>query len=322
MAAWRARLHAWQAERGRPAVVFMSNIDDDSVPVLYQCLQAVGRVERLDLVLATKGGTVTVARRVAMLLREFTSQLAVVVPHEARSAGTLLCLGADELVLGPLAELSPIDPNLASTWPPPPDGTGSLSAEDIRAFRAMAAEWFGVTSAEDRLQVLALVAQRVFPGSLAALYRYDRLCRRTAYELLSRQLPEAAEDARHRIVDQLVSGYDAHDHVITRADAVALGLNVAIASAARDALAWDLLAAHRRELVDRSSEPGRDGCTGLVTSGGFCARRMKRWDPNPMYPGDPGAPEPPMTPRVAWEIDRPDDPDRPADAMAYAAQEG
>jgi serine dehydrogenase proteinase len=320
--AWLTRLQEWQQRRGRPAVVVSAPIDDDLVPVLYECLRTVGRVERMDLVLATVGGTVTVARRVAVLLGEFTAALTIVVPHQARSAGTLLCLGAHELLLGPMAELSPIDPNLSATWPPPPDGTDRLSAEDVRAFVRMAGDWFGVTRDADRLQVLALVAQRIFPGSLAALYRYDRLCRRSAHELLRRQLPDAGDAARERIVDQLVSGYDAHDHVITRADAVALGLRVAPAAADLDELAWQLLAAHRRELVDRPGEPGTEGATGLVTSERFCARRMQRWKPSVPYPdARPGA-QAPMTPRVQWEVDRFDTATGPPGPGGGGAEEG
>jgi Serine dehydrogenase proteinase len=299
MSSWPAPLEAWQARRGRPAIVFLSPIDDASVPVLYRCLEALGRVEQLDLVLATKGGAVTIARRIAMLLREFTARLTIVVPHEARSAGTLLCLGADDLVLGPLAELSPIDANLNSTWPPA-NGADQLSAEDIRAFRAMAEDWFGVTGEEDRLQVLALVAQRVFPGSLAALYRYDRSCRRTADELLRIQLPDAADADRQRIVDQLVAGFDAHDHVITRADAVALGLAVSAASPELEALAWEVLAAHRHELLERPAQPGESGVTGMITSAPFSARRMQRWEPGQEGPGS----SPQAGPRISWEVDQ------------------
>lgn len=300
MSGWTAPLKAWEAHRERPAIVFISPMDDDSVLALYHCLQAVGRVEQLDLMLTTKGGAVTIARRIAMLLREFTARLTIIVPHEARSAGTLLCLGADDLALGPLAELGPIDASLNASWPPPPDSTDRLSSEDVRAFRAMAEDWFGVTEEKDRLQVLALIAQRVFPGSLAALYRYDRLCRRTADELLRHQLPNASDSDRRQIVEQLVAGFDAHDHVITRADAIALGLAVSATSPELEALAWEVLTAHRAEMVERPSQPGHEGITGTIAGGSFRARRIQYWEPSL---GGPGA-QPPMAPRISWEIDQ------------------
>lgn len=316
-------LAALEEVRGHPVIAFLAPIDDDTVPVLYQALLTTGPVEHLDLLLSTMGGTVTTARRIAMLLREHTGRLTILVPHRARSAGTLLCLGADDLVLGPMAELSPVDPNVSAAGPPPSDTSDRLSAEDIRAFSAMANDWFGVTRDEDQVHVLALVAQRVFPGSLAALYRFDRLSRRTAGELLRYQLPDADETSRQRIVDQLVGGYGAHDHVITRADAVALGLEVVGDNGPVETLAWDVLATLQAQMVTRPSEPGREGVTGFVIGSRFRARRMLRWEVNPrLTPGaDPNGPEPPARPRVDWAIDAsaPAHPSVPAASAAASA---
>ncbi|MBU0734226.1 MAG: hypothetical protein KKG10_08760, partial [Proteobacteria bacterium] len=47
------------------------------------------------------------------MLREFCEKLAVLVPFRAHSAGTTLALGADEIVMGPLGELGPVDPSVA-----------------------------------------------------------------------------------------------------------------------------------------------------------------------------------------------------------------
>ena len=46
---------------------------------------------------------------VARELRRRFAQLTAYVPFEAKSAATLLCLAADELVLGDLGELGPLD---------------------------------------------------------------------------------------------------------------------------------------------------------------------------------------------------------------------
>jgi hypothetical protein len=112
-----------------------------------------------------------------------------------------------------------------------------MSAEDIRAFRGIAEEWFGVTRAEDRLQVLALLAQKVFPGTLGAFYRADRLIRQSAAELLRYQLPDYEGD----LVDRLVGGYYAHDHAITRAQARDLGLRVTYPGSDEEAMLWRIV---------------------------------------------------------------------------------
>src|SRR5215472_2419380 len=82
-------------------------ISGDDVLPLYQCLRRAERVDRLDLVLHTTGGKLVSAHRLWQLLRAYGDHLSVLVPYMARSAGTLLCLGAQEIVMGPLSELSP-----------------------------------------------------------------------------------------------------------------------------------------------------------------------------------------------------------------------
>src|SRR4051794_38228194 len=135
-----ARLRAY---RGNPTLLCHSPLATDLVPALYRCLHQLGRGERLDLVLSTYGGSVTSTRQIALLLREFTDRLTILVPQRARSAGTLLCLAADELVLSPFAELGPLDANMGATESQAPGTPGILSAEDIRAFPSMARDGFG-----------------------------------------------------------------------------------------------------------------------------------------------------------------------------------
>jgi hypothetical protein len=222
-------------------LVYHGMIDHDAPRLFYEHLRAVGRVPRLDLVIATNGGTATAARRLALLLHDYTDRLTVLVPHRARSAGTLLCLGAHQLVLGPLAELGPLDPQIGSSAAPRPGEPAVLSAADMRGFREMAEQWFGVERPEDRLSLFGLLAQRVFPGSLGAFHRADRLVRDMAGELLLHQLPDAGPADRDRIVDHLVGGFHAHDYAITRAQGQELGLRVRYADAREEELLWTIL---------------------------------------------------------------------------------
>lgn len=272
-----SKLNELRMIRKTPVMFYNSPIDDEAVSIAYECLRHIGPIPRLDLVLSTPGGVVTTARRFALLLREFTQHLTILVPYQARSAGTLLCLSADELILGPLAELGPIDAHIGSAGPPPSDAPGILSAEDIRTFRQMAEDWFGVKREKDRLQVLALVAQRIFPTSLSSFYRSDRLARQAAHELLRYQLPKAEESVRQQIVNQLVGGYDAHDHVITRREALTLGLRVYFPSPREEEVLWDLVKMNRRQFLKRTGQPDDEGIVGLITSADFCAFRVQRW---------------------------------------------
>lgn len=288
------QLAALEALRGRPALLYYATLNDETVDVLYQCLRRLGPTERLDLVLCTTGGFVTTTRRIALLLREYARQLTILVPYRARSAGTLLCLSADELVLTPLSELSPLDPCISAV-DGPPNAQGMISAADIRAFRDMSEDWFGVTREEDRLQVLALIAQRFFPTSLSTFYRSDRLIREVARELLRYQLPGQDAEAQ-RIADQLAGGYHSHDYGITRSEARALGLRVHHASAREEVLLWELWQACRQQMA---AYPGQEPqeLVGLIATITFQAREVHRWITPQGAQGGPVS-------LTGWEIDQ------------------
>jgi Serine dehydrogenase proteinase len=294
-----------QATRGNPVVFWSSSINEDAVCMLYECLRRIGPTRRLDLVLSTTGGVITVARRLALLLHEFTQHLTILVPYQARSAGTLLCLGANELVLGPMAELGPIDAHIRSADDSSHDMPGMISAEDIRAFRQMAEDWFGVKREKDRLQVLALIAQRVFPPSLSSFYRAEHLTSQAAHELLRYQLGDAQESIRQQIVNQLVSGYSAHNHIITRTDAQSLGLQVSFASPQEETLLWNLFKTSKQEFLNLPDQFGDDGPIGLIMSADFCALQMQRWVDTSIEKrqGREGGSQTQKMHHISWEID-------------------
>jgi hypothetical protein len=291
-----------EASRGRRAVMYHSSVEEDTVAPLYMCLRQCGDTDALDLVLSTHGGSVTATRQIAMLLRDFTDYLTILVPHRARSAGTLLCLGADQLVLGPLAELGPVDAMMAPGASAASGVPGVISAEDVRAFRSMARDWFDVDRAEDRLQLLALLATRVFPTSLSSFYRFDRLVRDVAEELLQYQLrgDEHLAD-RSRIVNKLVGGYHSHDVVISRRDAQVLGLRAVDAAPDLEEIFWSLY----RALPGQPNLARPQSCEqtiGIIAATDFSARHVLR-------PSCPGPEDVPVSPApggadvdFAWEI--------------------
>ena len=66
------------------------------------------------LILNSNGGNANVAEKLLSMCRSrFTEKFTIIVPNYAKSAATMMCLGADSIMMGYLAELGPIDPQIS-----------------------------------------------------------------------------------------------------------------------------------------------------------------------------------------------------------------
>lgn len=78
------------------------------------------RRDRVAVVLETPGGSAEVVERIVETLRHFYKDLAVVVPNYAMSAGTLLAMAGDSILMDFYGRLGPIDPQVlrGEKWVP------------------------------------------------------------------------------------------------------------------------------------------------------------------------------------------------------------
>jgi hypothetical protein len=251
--------------RARPVVLLHGRLGDDVGRLVYDELRTMSSTQAIDVLLTTSGGTTTSAHRLVGLLHGATPDLALLVPLRARSAGTMVCLGADELVMTAIAELGPLDPVMAGAGGQ--NGISVVSASDVVALVDVVRSRLGVPEDQLGTAVLDVLARHVFPLSIAQLYRYERLARTITLKHLRRHLPDATDADRERIVETLVTGYDAHDYPISRSEARALGLRVvdadavltdrmlAVCDAADDILAASSFDGHEIPTLVRSASP-------------------------------------------------------------------
>jgi Serine dehydrogenase proteinase len=291
-------LAALEAARNSRVLLYIADdrslpksIDDEDVPVLYECLRMIGPTEQLDLVLHTNGGRVNIGRKISLLLRAFGRRVNILVPYKARSAGTLMCLSANQIVMSAVAELGPLDPQVVSAGDLKA-GPQAISTESIHAFRRMAEEWFELRDAEHRMQLFSLLSERIFPTSLGTFFRSDKQMRQIANELLAYQLPDADSAARQAIIDQLVGGYYAHDYCITRAEASQIGLCVGAASAQEETLLWAILQqcyALFHTSPQTSAPALLEAVDGIIASTTFTAKHIIPMFRGPLPGAGPGA---------------------------------
>ena len=107
-----------QGRTGRRLLCYVSGndciINNNDIRPFVDLLHHVKSGEKLDLLLHTMGGSGDAAEKLVRMIRRRIGQaeLRVIVPEIAKSAGTLIVLGADCVVMSDMSELGPIDPQM------------------------------------------------------------------------------------------------------------------------------------------------------------------------------------------------------------------
>lgn len=182
-------------------------------------LDRIGVVKQISLVLYTRGGETLSAWSLANLLRMFCDRLEIIVPAKCHSAGTLLCLGADNLVMTKQATLGPIDPSVNTPLNPQlpggqPMANVAVNVEDLTAFIEQAREALGN---ESIAPVFERLVQSVHPLVIGKAYRTRSQIRMLGERLLSNHMQN--QETRDKALDFLCSESGSHDYTINRREA-------------------------------------------------------------------------------------------------------
>lgn len=90
-----------------------NEIDKHHSNTIYECLQSLNGEKDILLILCSLGGKIEPAYFISKVCKRVKKEKFVVaIPRAAKSAATLICLGADEIHMGLLSELGPIDPQI------------------------------------------------------------------------------------------------------------------------------------------------------------------------------------------------------------------
>lgn len=226
-----------------PAGAQMGN---DAVRYLYDHVRAVGKVDQIDLFVYSHGGDINVPWRIASALRTAAETWNLLAPLSANSAATLLALGADEIVLGPQAELGPIDPQI--TEQQGPGGQNNVGVEDVMAYVKFVTERAGLSDQAALAASVAKLAERLDPVALGQIYRTHSHIREVAGQMLRSRKSPASEQTMATIIETLAERVYAHGHAIGFRDAEDMGLPVQQAEGDLDKAMWALLREYESEL--------------------------------------------------------------------------
>jgi len=183
------------------------------------------------------------------MIREFCSEFSVLVPYKAHSACTMVALGADRIIMGKKAELSPIDPTLVravigeATVPPP-----EISVEDVSSYISFMRDRANITDQSALAQVVSQLASHLTPLTLGSVNRQYSHIRLVARKLLTSRKEKIEEGRIGTIIEALTEKMYSHGHAIGRMEATELGLPVDKPDGKLEILLWNLYQEYERLL--------------------------------------------------------------------------
>jgi len=218
-------IHAVEQELGQPMITYWNSangaICSNDVIGLYGILQSIGKVDRLSFFIKSDGGFGQASLRMVNLLRQFVGELTVLVPLECASAATMLALGADKILMGPLAHLSAVDTSLTHDLSPIDRDNNRVRVSQDELHRVVRL-WQGEAGHEAANPYQALFGH-VHPLVIGAVDRASALSTRLCVDILSYHMKDGEKAGE--ISNILNAGYPSHSYPITLRDARHIGLN-------------------------------------------------------------------------------------------------
>lgn len=204
-------------------------IAQDCIDPFVDLLEKIGPTERISLILHTNGGHTLAAWRLVNLIRIFCDDLEVLVPLKALSAGTLISIGADRVIMTKQAALGPIDPSVNNPLNPQAIIGGQskqvpVSVESVRGYLDAAREELKIKGEQNLTSVLMNLTNHIHPLVLGEIFRTQAQIRFLAEKLLPRQVSD--KDKIKSIIDFLCADSGSHDYTINRREAADLGLKI------------------------------------------------------------------------------------------------
>ena len=198
----------------------------DIIPVISEQLRKIGKTDKIDLFLYTAGGDTMVPWRLVSMIREYCDTFSVIIPYKAHSAGTMIALGADEIVMSDLSEISPIDPSTANVFNPTdpnnPQSRIPISVEDVIAYFDLAKNKFGIKNDEDLTKIFNKFVEatpQIHPLSLGNINRTHNLIRLIAKRLLKSHKDKMKDDEIEKVVKYFTEDLYSHTYFIGRKEA-------------------------------------------------------------------------------------------------------
>ena len=217
-------IKAYKEHTDANLVAVIDQIYPTNMTILQELLGDCDASENLHVILSSPGGDGETALRMVRLMHSRAREVTIVVPDMAKSAATILCLGADHILMGPSGDLGPIDPQMIL------DRNSMVSAKEIVAAVDEAEKRVNDNEASFPLfsSLLSDVNMLMVEQARSALSRSESLMRESLASLPSRTSDEVTQLAE-RLKRPLIDTPSSHSAVFSSEDAAHNGLPVEVA---------------------------------------------------------------------------------------------
>lgn len=215
-----SRVIVYTAEFDNP----MSGINRKDIIPYEEMLSSIGNVDTISLIMHSMGGDFNTAEKIIKMTRNYCKTFKFIVPNVAKSAATLIGLGSDEIMMGYLSELGPIDPQVTYKLP---NGQWSMSSGQsiIDSFKKIKSEIDGL----GRLSKADMHILNNFDITLVDYAEKESLrSRQLAQKLLETYMLKEDKDKAKSISEYLADAnkHLSHNKIIDREEAEELGLKI------------------------------------------------------------------------------------------------
>ncbi len=208
-----------------------TQISSDIIPIFTEHLDKIGSNGKISLLLYTRGGETLAAWSLVNLIRNFCKNFEVIIPFNCHSAGTLICLGANNIIMTKQATLGPIDPSINGPLNPMIPGVNNpnarvpVSVEFVNAYIELAKKELGIKNQQDLASILINLSSHIHPLTLGQVYKSKSQIQMLAKKLISNQ--SLGDFKENEIIKFLCSESGSHDYTIHRKEAKeSLGLQI------------------------------------------------------------------------------------------------
>jgi len=180
------------------------------VPLVEDLLRSTAGADVGYLIINSPGGDGNVAEKLLLMFRQrFSKGFNVIVPDYAKSAATMIALGSDKILMGYLAELGPIDPQLRMQ----PLGEVIPARSFIDGLEFIRKR---VTEDHDPVQMYFPMLSQIRPEILASCRNAIDGSRMFAETWLKKYMFKNDEDQARKVAEWLSEGelYKSHGKVI------------------------------------------------------------------------------------------------------------